>query len=558
MKRALKLIIPLIVILAVLAVGAWYFLSYNPVVSTGILHNRAEAMAEQGRYNRAIKYYEAAWKLSPQQIELPMELAQTYISSGNYTKAEYVLVQAITAAPAETVLYTELCRTYLAQDKLLDAVQMLDRIAEPSVKAELDALRPAPPVILPESGYYTEYIDISVEGEGGQIYVTTDGEYPSLSHEPYSAPISLSGGETTVTALIANTETGLVSPAVLAGYTIGGVVEPVTISDNAVDTAVRQVLNKMPNDPLLTSDLWGITALTLEQPADLSDLVHCMGLRSLTIHNVSGLDFTVLSKHMSLEYLDLSGCTISTNSLQTIGTLTRLKTLKLSGCALTTIETLAQLTGLTELDLSNNVIDNVGVLSLMLDLETLNLSNNPITSIAGISPCKKLKSLDISNCDVASLTSLNDKTMLTSLLAANNKVTTLADLANCTALETLDIQANLVEDISVLPGLTALRVFLANNNKITALPQLDPEVCVLQQISIDYNQVEDILPLKDLKQLNYFYADYNRIKDLTPLAQCPTLIQVNVWDNPVTAEGVEALREYDIIVTYNSEYKPES
>lgn len=558
MKRALKLILPVVAVLAVLAVGAWYFLSFNPNMSTNFLRNRAEAMAEQGRYQRAVKYYDLAWKLSPEDTTLPAALAQTYISSGNYTKAEYVLVQAITAAPSNTELYKELCQTYIDQDKILDAVQMLDRIADPQVKADLDALRPAAPTVLPESGYYTEYISVTVDSDSPAVYVTTDGEFPSLTQDQYSEPITLSGGETTVTAVALDPETGLVSPAVLCGYTIGGVVEPVTLSDNAVDTAVRAVLNKQPNDQLLTSDLWGITTLTLEQPADLSDLAHCTGLRSLTVQNVSGLDFTVLSKHLNLEYLDLSGCTISTNSLQTIGTLTRLKTLKLSSCALTTIETLAQLTALTELDISSNVVDNVGVLSLMLELETVNLSNNPITSIAGLSACKKLQTLDIANCDVASLASLNDKTQLQTLLASNNKIVSLEDLENCAALETLDIQANLVNDISVLPALEKLTVFLADNNQITVVPVFDPEVCALQQFSIDYNQVEDISGLKDLQHLNYFNADYNKIQDLSPLSQCLNLVQVNVWDNPVTTETVEALRAFDIIVTYNSEYKPET
>lgn len=513
-------------------------------------------MSEQGRYQRAIKYYNTAWKLSPENAELPVALAQTYINSGNYTKAEYVLVQAITAAPSNTDLYMELCRTYIEQDKVLDAVQMLDRVADPAVKATLETMRPAAPAVTPESGYYTEYVSVSVEAEGNDVYVTTDGEFPSLEKNLYTDPIPLAGGETTVTAVVLDPETCLVSPAVLCGYTIGGVVEPVELSDNAIDMAVRAALNKQPNDPLLTSDLWGVTTLTLEQPADLSDLTHCTGLRSLTIQNVSGLDFTVLSKHLSLEYLDLSGCTISSNSLQTIGTLSRLKTLKLNGCSLTTIETLAQLTNLTELDISNNVIDNIGILSLMLDLETVKLSNNPITSIAGLSACKKLQYLDISHCDIASLTSLNDKVLLQTLLASNNKIVDISELENCTALETLDVEANLVENISVLPALPNLKIFLGDNNKITAIPTFDPEHSLLQQFSIDYNQVEDLTGLKGLPTLNYVNADYNKIKDLSPLADCHTLVQVNVWDNPVTTESIEALREFDVIVNYNSEYKP--
>lgn len=558
MKRILKLVIPTLVVIALLATGAWYFLYFNTGFSSQLLKNRAETMSDQGRYARAIKYYDLAWSLDPDNTELPRALAQTYISSGNYTKAEYVLVQAITIAPSNPELYQALCKAYISQDKILDAVQVLDRVADPAAKAALDALRPATPTVLPESGYYTEYISVSVESDSTEVYLTTDGDFPSLLEDKYTEPISIPGGETTVNAVVVDPDTGLVSPAVLCGYTIGGVVEPITLSDNAVDSAIREALHKNADDVLLTSDLWGLTSLTLEQPKDLSDLTHCTGLRSLTVQNVSGLDFTVLNKHVNLEYLDLSGCTISSASLQTIGTLNKLRTLKLNGCAMTSIENLAQLTALTELDLGNNVINNVGVLSLMLDLETVCLANNPINSIAGLSACKKLSYLDISSCDIASLASLKEKSALKTLLASNNKIISIADLEECAALETLDVKNNLITDISVLPTLPELKVFLADNNKITAIPAFDPSVCLLQQFSINYNQVEDVSGLKDLTGLNYFNADYNKIKDLSPLTGCFNLVQINVWDNPVTAESIDALREFDIIVHYNSEFKPET
>ena len=556
MKRALKIILPAFLIAAIVAAAAWFFLSFRPQLTANMLVSQAENMQQQGRYERAIRYYNRAWKLVPQQDTIPVKLAQAYIESGNYTKAEYVLVQAITASPSNADLYIVLCQTYVAQDKLLDAVQMLDRIADPGVKAALDPMRPNTPSVLPESGYYTDYITVTADSGNAAVYLSTTGEYPSMTDSLYEEPVTLSGGETTVVAVAVDTQTGLVSSASISGYTIGGVDEPIELQDSAIDTAARSALNKTAADTLMTSDLWGITELTLEQPADLADLAHFTGLRSLTVQNVSGLDFTVLSKMLNLQYLDLSGCTISSNSQQTIGSLTSLRTLKLNSCALTDIDTMAQLTGLTELDLGNNIIENVGILSLMLDLQTVNLANNPITSIAGLSTCKQLQYLDISNCNVTSLSSLNGKTKLQVFLAPNNKIAQIDDLAQCSLLEQIDLQANLVADISVLPQLDNLRIFLADNNQVTVVPTFDAEKCTLQQFSIDYNQVADLSGLQNLQELNYVNADYNTITDLSPLANCINLVQVNVWDNPVNKEDVSALQDIGIIVNYNPNYKP--
>jgi Leucine-rich repeat (LRR) protein len=554
MKRALKVILPVILIIGLITTAAWYFLLHRPDATADFLMQQAEKMRSQQRYERAITYYELAWKLAPYDDELPLQLADTYIDTGNFTKAEYVLVQAISAKPSSVELYVVLCQTYVAQDKLLDAVQMLDRVADPTVKMALDTLRPTAPTVLPESGYYSDYVTLSVDAGSSSVYLSTDGEYPTMSKNLFQGDVTLPGGETTVIAIAVNDQTGLVSHVSMSGYTVGGVVEPIVLNDTAIDYAVRTVLEKHDGSILQTSDLWDIKELTLEQPTDLAELSHFSALRSLTVQNVSGLDFSVLVKLPNLEYLDLSGCTISSNSMQAIGSLSMLKTLKLNGCALTGIDSMAQLTALKELDVSNNIINNIGILSLMLDLETVHLANNPISSIAALATCKQLKYLDISNCEVASLASLKDKTQLQTLLAPNNNLASLDDLSQCTLLEVLDIEVNLVADISVLAGLNNLRIFKADNNQISAVPVFDAELSTLQQFSIDYNQVTDLSGLSGLEQLNYINADYNAVTDLKPLGECPNLVQLNIWDNPVLEEDVKLLQEYGIIVNYNPNY----
>ena len=556
MKRVLKIVIPLVVVLALLGTAAWFFLSFRADLTAGFLRGQAAKMVERERYSRAVTYYNWAWQLDPENQEIPLALAEAYAGSGNYTKAEYTLVRAISARPQDVDLYVALCQVYVAQDKLLDAVQMLDRTSDAEVKAALDELRPAAPVLSPENGYYTEYIEVTADGGGNAVYLSIDGDYPSMEDDAYTGPVTLPGGETMVMA-VAVDENQMVSQAVQNGYTIGGVVEPVTLNDPAIDAAVREQLGMTAGETLMTDDLWSIAELTLpDTVADLADLSHFTGLTTLTIQNVSGLDFSVLSQLTALQTLDLSGCTISTGSLDAIAGLTGLRVLRLNNCALTDINALSQLTALTELQLANNSLTDIGVTSLMLDLETVTLTNNPVTSIAGLSACTKLKSLDISGCSVTSIASLSGKTALETLLAGNNQIADLSPLEGCTALAVLEVPYNLVSDISVLAQLPALTRFVGNNNQITAVPDFDEETSKLQYIQLDYNEITDLAGLQGINSLNYVYADYNQVETILPLKNNINLIQVNVWDNPIPEEEVKSLQENSIIVNYNPNYEP--
>ena len=554
MKRAFAVIIPLVLVLALLGTACWYFGYERPDLTTGVLLDQAENMVQEGRYERAITYYSWAWFLEPHRDDIPIDLAETYVAAGNYTKAEYTLVKAISNHPHLTELYAALCRTYVAQDKLLDAVQMLDRTTDPTVKAELDAMRPAAPVVTPESGYYNDYISITVETDAEAAYITANGQYPSTELDRYSAPVTLPSGETTV-LVVAVDESGLVSPEVRNGYTVGGIIEAVTLTDPAVEQALREVLNLDADDAIMTDKLWAVTQLTLpETVEDLSDLRLLTGLQSLTVQNVSGLDFTILNQLPALQELDLSGCTISSNAMEAIGSLVHLQKLSLNGCALTDITPFSQLTGLKEVHFANNLLNDVAALSLMPELEIADLAHNPLTSIAGLTTCSKIQYVDITGCSVHTLGSLSGKTDLHTVLASDNDLTDLDDLINCESLKVLEASRNKLEDVAVLPWLPKLERFVAEENAISEFPQLDPYRCSLIYVDLDHNLLEDISGLMFVHSLNYLYVDYNNISDLTPVADCRNLVQVNAWDNPITEESVEALTAVSIILNHNPNF----
>ena len=551
MKHALRILVPMVVVVALLAGAAWYFLSFRPDLACQFYVSRAESAAAAGRYGRAVDYYARAWDLNPEDPQLAIELARAYVQDNNYTKAEYTLVSAITQLPDCLDLYLELSRTYVAQNKLLDADQMLSRTNNDAIKAQLDELRPAAPVLQPESGSYTEYISVSLAYTGGEAYLAVDGDYPSMETDAYTGPVALEAGETTVVAIVVS-EDGLVSPAVTAGYTIGGIVEEAAFSDAAVEAAVRTVLSKADGEAVMTDELWSLTTLELDGTVTtLDDLAVCSGMTSLTVTGAYGADLSALGSMTSLESLTLRNCTVTSGALEAIASLPNLKELTISGCALTDITPLGGCTGLTNLDLSDNVISDISALSSLTELVRVDLGGNAVSAISALAAASGLEWLDLSGNQVSSLTPLRGKTALQELRASGNLIADLSPLAECPALTVVDVSDNAVTDLTPLAGLTELVELSADNNAITAIPDFSAAQS-LSRFSASTNAITDVTGLGGLPVLNYVNLDYNQVSDLSPLLTCQTLVQLDVFGCPVT--DVSELQSHGVIVNYDPTY----
>ena len=554
MKYILKIFLIVLLVVAIIGAACWFFLVQRPDLTMSVFAHWGDYFYDAGRYNRAVSLYETACKLSPNNANLPVRLAQAYINSGNYTKAEYTLVSAITNNPESVQLYVALSKTYIEQDKILDAEQMLDRITSADVKAQIDALRPNAPVLSPESGYYSEYIDVAVTATGGTAYLAVNQDYPSIETDAYEAPVTLEAGDSKV-VVVTVAENGLVSDAVYGGYTIGSVVEEVKLSDSALDSYVRELLGKTASDTIMSDELWEIEELTLpEGVQDISDLTRFAGLKTLTIQNATGLDLSVLPQLTTLQTLDLSGTTLPTSTLDAIGTLPELKKLVLQSCAVTAINPLVGLSNLEYLDLTNNSVSDLTAITALEHLKDLYLTNNPVKSITYLNSCLELERLHIENCGVSRLSSLAGNTSLQELYASNNEISDISVLSDCVSLSVLDISDNQVKDVSVIANLPELTYFLASHNQIESLPAFDTANCKLVRINVNNNQLTDLSPLKGLPALNYIFADYNQISDISGLEDCPLLTQLNLFDNPVNEAQVKALQEIGRIVNYTPGY----
>lgn len=557
-----KLLITLLVLL--ILGGILFGLFYFFWTAENFASLAEDAVADQ-KYDRALKLYEKAVELDPTTPEYALALADVSLLQGNYTVAERALVNAINAVPSADLI-CKLSAVYVAQDKLLDARELLDSTSDPKVQE----LRPAAPVFTPDSGSYDTYVEISFADYEGTLYYSDSAEYPGPSTGIYEAPIPLSSGTSSFSAVIVSEE-GLVSPMSEAEYLIMGVIEELTFASAELETYIRDTLYIPRTSPVMSDQLWGITEFIVPDNVTVySDLAYFKDLTSLTIHNGMADDYSFLVSLPNLTTLDLSGCLITTETLDYIAQLSELQELNLSSCGISTVAALGSNIKLQKLDLSGNSIYDITVLTDCTELTHLNLSGNAVSSLDCLRGNSTLVSLDISQNNVPYLAPLSECTRLEELyangnrisdisvlgampslkiLCANqNQITDVSALAGCTKLTRLELADNQLSSIDILTVLTELTYLDISHNTITVLPEINPEAH-LQQFYASYNQIEDISMLAGLKELSYINLDYNEnLEEILCLNTCRMLVQVDVFGTKVSE--VQLLLDMGVIVNF--------
>ncbi len=574
MKKTIRFLIPLMLVLAIIFCTSWYLFIYDREFTRDMLLHTARYFESNGNHGVAAWFYDRAYKQSGDNDAVAIELAKHHKANGNYTKAEYTLSKAI-ADGGGVDLYIALCKTYVEQDKLLDAVNMLNHVTNQNIKAQLESLRPAAPVCDPDpitsGSYYTQYITVNISAQEGTLYVNNNGEIPSVKKDLYQQGITLVDGKNTLCA-IAVADNGLVSPTAVFGFTVGGVIEKVTFADAAMEKAFREKLAVTAEKVLYTKDLWTITDFTVPTDAkSLADLRYLTFLERLTIDKSVSGELTYIANLSNLKELHITGTTVASQELPIIARLPNLEKLTLNNCNLSTTAGLELAKKLVYLDLGNNVIRNITSLSALENLQALNLQHNAVNNLGALSSLTQLLILDVSYNNLTTLSPITSVTSLTWLEAGYNSVKELngfqnltalvyldmsynalediSQLASCSALSQLNVSTNALTDISALSGLNMLINLNFSNNKVSALPTWSAESAL---VSIDgsYNLLTTLEPLAGLNRLNKVLMDYNKeITSVNPLASCPLLIQVNVYGTKVTQVG--ALTSQSVVVNYD-------
>ena len=477
MKKFFKILIPIILVIAIIACIGWYLLIYDRDFTRDMLLNGARYFEERGNHSVSSWFYDQAYEQANDNDMVAIELAQQHKQSGNYTKAEYTLTKAISDG-ASTELYVALCKTYMEQDKLLDIVKLLDAVlAENStvdlqVQQELMEMRPTAPVSTPETGFYSQYINASISCDSGKLLVNTNGEYPSIHDEPSNGEVELVEGENTIYA-IAISDEGLVSPLSIFGYTIGGIIKEVEITDSAMEEAIRLHLAVDSSKVLYTNDLWSLTYFTVPEGAeDLSALSYMTFMEDLAIESVPSGQLNYLSSLVNLTSLQIRDTSVSADELKLIGSLPKLERLTISDCGLTTAAGLEGASSLVYLDLSQNTIRNLDPLMSMPNLQEVYLQNNAVDDLSVLSSLSGLKKLNVSYNLLTSMTPVYNCTTLTELHAGNNKVTSLIGIEKLTALEVLNVSFNALTEANGISACVNLLELDISNNAITDISAL--------------------------------------------------------------------------------------
>lgn len=574
MKKTVRILVPVVLTIAILLCTFWYLFIYDREFTRDMLLRAARSFDSKGNHTVAAWFYDCAYKQAGDNDAVAIELAEQYKETGNYTKAEHTLTKAISDGGG-VELYIALSKTFVEQDKLLDAVKMLDNVKNADIKAQLDMLRPSAPTCSPDpqssNYYFTQYITVTVSAEKGTLYVSSTGEYPSTEKDLYKNGIQLKEGKTTIHA-IAVSENGLVSPSAIFPFTVGGVIEDVTFADSAVETAMRELLQVSADRILRTDDLWTIKEFTIpSNSTNWSDLAHLAFVEKLSVDAGASGQLSHISTLANLKELHISNTAVSAEELVTIGKLPNLQKLTLANCGLSTVTGLEAAKELQNLDLNNNAIRNILSLGLLKKVTQINLSHNALDDLSALSTLSTLTELDVSYnglttlSPITSLTGLkvliaNDNmitdlagfqqlTALQKLIFSNNKIADISPLAACIELTDLEFTNNAVKDISVLGGMNQLVNLNFAKNSVSTLPQWDKN-CALVNIDGSYNKLNTLEPLSGLKHLNNVYMDYNSgISSVKALASCPALIQVNVFGTKV--RNVSDLTSMSVIVNYD-------
>ena len=555
MNKALRVILPILLVVVIVCSLVWYLMEYDPSFTRDTIMSTARAFDNAGQHRIAAWLYDVAYLQSEGNDEIAIELAEHYKSNGNYTKAEYTLSGAI-ADGGTLDLYVALCQTYVEQDKLLDAVNMLNNITNADIKAQIDALRPAAPTFTPDPGFYSQYISVEAKSEENDVYLNINGEYPSTEKDLYTEPVSIPGGETTIYAVSINKD-NLVSNLTIQGYTIGGVIEDVQFKDAAMEAYIRQTLGYNDTRTIKSNELWSIKTLTMPEGVEsYEDLPLLTYLEDLTIENCGKIDLTPLASVPKLATLSIHKGQLSVDSLKAVGSCKNLTSLTLVNCGISSVANFEGLTKLKYLDLSRNTLRNIETFQNFIALEQLYMPENALMSLEALSGLKTLKVLDVSQNALESISPIFTLTELTELSAPNNAITSIdgiqalvnlqklnlsqnglkdvSYLRSCKALTDLNISHNNISDIGFVAEILSLIRLDASNNKIQTLPAFTKDH-QLGSLLMAYNDLENINALSVLPNIYLVDIDYNaRVKTLNPLKQARHLTKVNCFGTKVS------------------------
>lgn len=244
-----------------------------------------------------------------------------------------------------------------------------------------------------------------------------------------------------------------------AGYAEPFLEEEVVFGDPVLENIMRKIVG---GDGALTRKaLAGVREVSIgvdgdstpdsEKVHDLSGLEYCEDLFNLSIFGHAVADISPLAGLTNLEYLDLGS-----NPIGDLSALSELHILKGLTIYSTGVRDLSPLAGCAELNMlyaQGNKIEDISVLTGMTQLTALDLGENGIRDISPLAGLTKLTELYLWNNQIEDASALAGLSGLKTLELAENDIRDARPIAGLTQLTMLHLGGNPIEDWSVLSAI---------------------------------------------------------------------------------------------------------
>lgn len=211
-----------------------------------------------------------------------------------------------------------------------------------------------------------------------------------------------------------------------------------------------------------------------------------------------------LPKFKNLEFLYINNNPFK--SLSEISTLTKLRSLKLNSCNLTSKQIpkdFVKLENLESLDLAHNKITNLNSLKPLLEKNkdiTISLQHNKIKKLPSLKKCEFL-GLDLGYNQISDLSGLNGN-KFAGLSLNHNKITDLSSISNITILYSLNLSHNQIKDVTPLKKVHYEPRKILNEDGTYIIEKV-------WQLNLDYNKIDSLDDVMQLGTIGYYYPDDN-------------------------------------------------
>jgi internalin A len=531
MKRFLPLVI--IASAAALLLTAW--LIFGGRVLRAYYTASYERALSDGRSEAAANAVEKLVALDPEDRRMRQTAADVLADAGMYSRAEYHLREAIAiGGPRPEETYAALSALYVRQDKIFDAIALLDEVRGVAADAVAE-MRPDAPVPNTPPGKYERAVTLSFSvPDGCACYVSLTREYPS-SEAPFAGK-ELDVGVTQARAVAVDAR-GVVSALWSGSFELSNINYPMVFAEPALEEALRAAINR-PEGDVFSRDLSGVTSLEIAQEnpyVTLADLAPLVGLERLYLKGTGErCDISALSGLSGLRELSLGAMGIDSLGLDALSGLENLENLSLAGNSLTALDGISGLTALKELSLASNSIINILPLETLTELTFLDISANSLQDIRPLGSLTKLTALNLSMNRISTLDGLENMKALDTLDFSSNAAFDISALASLTNITRINGSRNLLESIGALENLRKLTELDLSNNTITEIGALDA-LTALKTLSLDANQIESAAALGGLAALESLDLDNNALKSVEPLANLKNLAELRIENNAVSS-----------------------